>query len=71
MEDYPAKALCEVWLLRFGGSIPAMTTVHPATVQRRSNSQGSPMIPRRLYDHVKAHNWFAVAIDLLIVVIGG
>ena len=28
------------------------------------------MIPRRLYEHVRTHNWFAVGIDLLIVVIG-
>ena len=28
------------------------------------------MISRRLYEHVRTHNWFAVAIDLLIVVIG-
>jgi len=28
------------------------------------------MIPRRVYDHVKAHNWFAVAIDFVIVVLG-
>ena len=28
------------------------------------------MIPRRLYQHVQSHNWFAVAIDFLIVVIG-
>jgi hypothetical protein len=28
------------------------------------------MIPRRIAEHVKAHNWFAVAIDLLIVVLG-
>lgn len=28
------------------------------------------MIPRRIAEHVKAHNWFAVAIDFLIVVIG-
>lgn len=28
------------------------------------------MIPRRIYEHVAAHNWFAVAIDFLIVVIG-
>lgn len=28
------------------------------------------MIPRRLYEHVKSHNWFAVAIDFLIVVAG-
>ncbi len=28
------------------------------------------MIPRRVYEHVKNHNWFAVAIDFAIVVIG-
>ena len=28
------------------------------------------MIPRRVYEHVKAHNWFAVAIDFVIVVGG-
>lgn len=28
------------------------------------------MIPRRVYEHAKAHNWFAVAIDFLIVVLG-
>lgn len=28
------------------------------------------MIPRRLYDHIRRHDWFAVAIDFLIVVIG-
>ena len=28
------------------------------------------MIPRRLYEHVKTHNWFAVAIDFVIVVVG-
>lgn len=28
------------------------------------------MIPRRVYEHVKAHNWFAVTIDFAIVVIG-
>jgi hypothetical protein len=28
------------------------------------------MIPRRVYEHVKAHNWFAVAIDLAVVVTG-
>ena len=28
------------------------------------------MIPRRLHEHVRTHNWFAVAIDLLIVVLG-
>jgi hypothetical protein len=28
------------------------------------------MIPRRLYEHAKAHNWFAVAIDFVIVVVG-
>jgi hypothetical protein len=28
------------------------------------------MIPRRLYEHVKSHNWFAVAIDFVIVVVG-
>lgn len=28
------------------------------------------MIPRRVYEHVKAHNWFAVAIDFVIVVAG-
>jgi hypothetical protein len=26
------------------------------------------MIPRRVYEHAKAHNWFAVAIDFIIVV---
>jgi hypothetical protein len=28
------------------------------------------MIPRRVYEHVKTHNWFAVAIDFVIVVVG-
>jgi hypothetical protein len=28
------------------------------------------MIPRRIAEHVKAHNWFAVAIDFVIVVVG-
>lgn len=28
------------------------------------------MIPRRLYGHIRQHNWFAVAIDFLIVVVG-
>ena len=28
------------------------------------------MIPRRIAEHVKAHNWFAVFIDFVIVVIG-
>lgn len=28
------------------------------------------MIPRRVYEHVKAHNWFAVAIDLAVVIVG-
>lgn len=28
------------------------------------------MIPRRLYEHVKSHNWFAVAIDLVVVIVG-
>lgn len=28
------------------------------------------MIPRRTYDHAKNHNWFAVAIDFVIVVAG-
>ena len=28
------------------------------------------MIPRRIYEHVKNHNWFAVAIDFVIVVVG-
>ena len=28
------------------------------------------VIPRRLYEHVKSHNWFAVAIDFIIVVVG-
>jgi hypothetical protein len=28
------------------------------------------MIPRRVGEHVKAHNWFAVAIDFVIVVLG-
>jgi hypothetical protein len=28
------------------------------------------MIPRRLYAHVKAHDWFAVAVDFVIVVLG-
>lgn len=28
------------------------------------------MIPRRLYEHVKNHNWFAVGIDFVIVVVG-
>jgi hypothetical protein len=28
------------------------------------------MIPRRVAEHAKAQNWFAVALDLFIVVIG-
>jgi len=28
------------------------------------------VIPRRIYEHVNAHNWFAVAIDFIIVVVG-
>jgi hypothetical protein len=28
------------------------------------------MIPRRVAEHVKGHNWFAVAIDLVIVILG-
>ena len=28
------------------------------------------MISRRLYEHIQSHNWFAVAVDFLIVVIG-
>lgn len=28
------------------------------------------MLPRRLYEHIRAHNWFAVAIDFIIVVVG-
>jgi hypothetical protein len=28
------------------------------------------MIPRRLYEHVNNHNWFAVAIDFVIVIVG-
>ena len=28
------------------------------------------MIPRRLYEHVKSHNWFAVVIDIVVVVVG-
>ena len=28
------------------------------------------MIPRRVYEHVTTHNWFAVAIDFVIVVVG-
>jgi hypothetical protein len=28
------------------------------------------MIPRRLYEHVRSHNWFAVSIDFIIVVVG-
>ena len=28
------------------------------------------MIPRRLYEHVRTHNWFAVAVDFIIVVVG-
>ena len=28
------------------------------------------MISRRLYQHIQSHNWFAVAVDFLIVVIG-
>jgi hypothetical protein len=28
------------------------------------------MIPRRLYKHIKDHNWFAVLIDLAVVIIG-
>lgn len=28
------------------------------------------MIPRRIYGHIRSHNWFAVGIDFLIVVVG-
>jgi len=28
------------------------------------------MIPRRLYEHVRNHNWFAVLIDFIVVVVG-
>jgi hypothetical protein len=28
------------------------------------------MIPRRIAEHVKAHNWFAVSIDFVVVVVG-
>ena len=28
------------------------------------------MIPRRIYEHVNSHNWFAVAIDFVIVIVG-
>ncbi len=28
------------------------------------------MIPRHVSDHVKAHNWLAVAIDLFVVILG-
>lgn len=28
------------------------------------------MILRRITEHIKAHNWFAVLIDFLIVVLG-
>ena len=28
------------------------------------------MIPRRLYEHVRTHNWFAVAVDFVIVIVG-
>jgi ribosomal protein S10 len=28
------------------------------------------MIPRRISEHVRAHNWFAVAIDLFVVTLG-
>ena len=28
------------------------------------------MVVRRIRDHVATHNWFAVAIDLAIVVVG-
>ena len=28
------------------------------------------MIPRRLYEHIKSHNWFAVVIDIVVVVVG-
>ena len=28
------------------------------------------MIPRRIYEHVRNHNWFAVALDFVIVVVG-
>ncbi len=28
------------------------------------------MIPRRISEHVRAHNWFAVGIDLLVVILG-
>src|SRR5512147_1965408 len=32
--------------------------------------RGRPMIPRRVAEHAKAQNWFAVALDFFIVVIG-
>ena len=28
------------------------------------------LIPRRLYEHVRTHNWFAVVVDFVIVVVG-
>ncbi len=28
------------------------------------------MIPRRISEHVRTHNWFAVAIDLFVVIFG-
>ena len=28
------------------------------------------MIPRRIYGHIRTHNWFAVGVDFLIVVVG-
>jgi hypothetical protein len=28
------------------------------------------MIPHRISEHVKAHDWFAVAIDLFVVILG-
>lgn len=28
------------------------------------------MVVRRILEHVVAHNWFAVGVDLLIVVVG-
>lgn len=33
--------------------------------------RGTNMLLRRMTEHVKEQNWFAVAIDVLIVVMGG
>jgi hypothetical protein len=41
----------------------------PGSAEQRK-IRAPPMISRRIAEHVKAHNWFAVAIDFVIVVVG-